>query len=377
MLRGGEGLTTSARILVICIVLLANEASYAASNMQWERVVGNDARTYNPSAITRGPEDSLFVAGTSANPEGGEPEFWLWKIDAAGTRVKETIIARAAGAQQIIASVDYVHDMTFAPGGGAMLVDFNPGEPYFVGFDENAQLTKVKRLELPGRRRVLLNQLIPFNNGSFIAIGAADGRALTVRIDGEGSVTGSAMAAEVDMFTGGAALPGGGFVALGYANLKRGQFLLSYYGPDALWKRTDVFSGRKASIAVGADGTQVVVYDASKNPQQDVRIAVVKNASLTNSVTVPVVARSFDEDFRIAPIDGGRFIVAGTAQDSIVVFLYGASRVQSLFDKPLAQQPHHWMLTRVLGNPAVALTIVYTGDKELTTKVGVIRFRTD
>jgi hypothetical protein len=367
------------RLYLALVALFLSVPSYAAEaalGVRWENAYGKQGRNYNPSAMSAGADGAIFVAGTSAAPGlgGAEPEFWLWKVDASGKLVTETIIARALEAERINPSADHVRDIAIiANGGGAMIIDFKVGDPYFVAFDDAARVTSTKRLQVPEKRIVLIHKLFAQERGGFIGIGTADEKAFALRISAEGDLINTMSFTGVDAFSD-ATNTGGSIVAIGHSMSKPQQFAVTSFGADLSGQKTVWVKGRRASIASGSDRGQVIVYDASGDDIQDVRIATVKNGLVEDEIALSVSAPSFLPKFEITRLPGERYLVGGTTQDGVAIFVFAEGSVQSRLDSGRNHRPRHWMLDRVLGAPATALTVVYTGGKELTTLVGLMRF---
>ena len=362
--------------LVAVFLSVAVSAAEAALGVRWENAYGKPGRNYNPSAMSAGADGAVFVAGTSAAPGlgGAEPEFWLWKVDASGKLVAETVIARALETERINPSADHVRDIAIiANGGGAMIIDFKIGDPYFVAFDDAARVTSTKRLQIPGKRIVIIHRLFAQERGGFIGVGTADEKAFALRISAEGDLINTMSFAGVDAVSD-AANAGGSIVATGYSISKAQQFAVISFGADLSDHKTVWLKGKRASIASGKGRGQAIVYDASDDDIQDVRIATVNNGLLEDEVALSVTAPSFLPKFEIARLPGERHLVGGTTQDGVAMFVISEGSVQSRLDSGRDHRPRHWMLERVMGAPATALTVIYTGGKELTTLVGLMRF---
>lgn len=363
---------------MVVIVLLCQSNASAALRVEWEFAYGKENRTYNPSAIAAGPERTLFVAGTSTAPglSGSDPEFWLWKVDGTGKVVAEAVIARGRPDDTIASALDLVRDIAVSRGGdGALLIEFRPGDPYFVTFDERLAITGIVRLEIPERRAIALHRLLRLEDGTYFAVGTADRKAILLRINSAGTVTVMKLVDGLDGFLDAVLTDRGELAGLGYAAANKGQLSLRFYGLDLSPLRSVPVPGRKGSVTAGPRKEPAVVYDASSDDEQLVVAGVVQGETIGGAVTLPVLAKSFTPEFRIAARGPERYLIGGTGEEGVSFFEYGRGSVLSELVLKLDRQPRHWMLKRITGMPTTALTIVYTADKELTTKVGLIRFR--
>ena len=365
-------------IFVLLTVLSVCNSAAAADDVLWERAYGAGGRNYNASAITGGPDGSLFVAGTSAAPGfGGEaPEFWLWKIDKDGELLANSPIARGEAQDRINPSADLVRAIAAHAGGGALIVEFQLGDPYFVRFDSAAKIASVKRLEIPERTYISIARLLPSVRGQYLALGGADGRAFALRLDADGALLSTFTSPTSDFFWDGAVQPNGGFVAVGSLEAKPFEITLSYFDGERPAPRVVTLPGSKPSLASGDEGNVVVVYDRSRDDVPDIRIAsIAPNGTVRSDTPVPGVDAVVRTPYQVAHVRGDRYLVAGRTQDGIVALRYERGRIASRLETKRDHVPRHWFLQRVTGEPPAALTIVHTGGMELTTRVGIIRFR--
>jgi len=362
------------RSLAILAVLILSGGSIAAQEVEWQHAYGADGRNHHPTAIAGAPDGSLFVAGTSTAPglSGTAPEFWLWKIDPTGKLVQQSAIAAGAEQDRINPSVAHIQDIVLTEGGGALVVEFVLGDPYYVAFDANARVLLTKRLEIPGRRRIYVHRFFAERRGTVLAVGAADGRAFLMRIDAAGKVVWSDRPAVADFLTDGAMLADGSFVTVGYTREKEDEFTLTYFLADGTIGKNVPHKGRRASIAAVAGGL-VLVYDRAAGDDRDIHIATVKDGVLSGDVAVPPILLA---PYRVAQIVGNRHLIGATTEDNTVaVMVYRDGEVISLHENDPKAEPQHWSLERLNSAPAAALTTVYAGGRPLTTKVGIIRFK--
>lgn len=362
------------RSLAFLGVFILFGGSVAAQEVEWQYAYGPEGRNHHPTAIAGAPDGSLFVAGTSTAPGLGgiAPEFWLWKIDSSGKLVQHSSIAAGAQQDRINPSVSHIQDIVLREGGGALVVEFLLGDPYYVVFDANAQVLLTKRLEIPGRRRIYVHRVFTDNRGAVLAMGAADGRAFLMRIDAEGKVIWSDRPAVADFFMDGAMLADGSFVAVGYRREKENQFTLTYFSADGTIGKNVSLKGRRASIAAGINSL-VVVYDRATGDERDIHIATVKDGVPSGDVAVPPILLA---PYRTAQVAGNRHLIGATTEDSTVaVVVYKDGEVTSLHETNPETEPQHWSLERLNSAPAAALTTVYGGGRPLTTQVGIIRFK--
>lgn len=362
------------RSLAILAVLILSGGSVAAQEVEWQYSYGVEGRNHHPTAIAGAADGSLFVAGTSTAPglSGTAPEFWLWKIDPKGKLVQQSAIAAGAEQDRINPSVAHIQDIVLTEGGGALVVEFVLGDPYYVAFDANARVLLTRRLEIPGRRRIYVHRVFAETRGTVLAMGAADGRAFLMRIDAAGKVVWSDRPAVADFFTDGAMMADGTFVAVGYTRANENEFTLTYFGADGTIRKNVPHRGRRASIAAAIDGL-VLIYDRAVGDERDTHIATVKDGVLKGDVAIPPILLA---PYRIAQIAGNRHLIGATTEDSTVaVMMFKDADVASLHENDPKAEPQHWSLERLNSAPAAALTTVYAGGRPLTTKVGIIRFK--
>jgi hypothetical protein len=363
------------RLRAVLTVVVTSYCGFAlAQEVQWAHAFGKDGRFYNPTAVAGAPDGSSYVAGTATAPGlgGSEPEFWVWKINADGDVVQQTPIAAGAAEDVINPSVSHIRDIVATASGGALIVEFVLGDPYYVAFDADTRVTRMQRMEIPERTFIHVNRLLAGEGGDVLAIGKADGNAFVFRIDGEGKVVWSARPAVGDVFMDGAALPGRGLVAVGYSSAKPGEFSLTYFDPDGNIRKSVSLKGRRVSIAA-ANGGEVLVYDRASGDARDIHVATVTDGVLSADAAL---SPSLIPPIQIAQTSGDRHLLGAKSEDrGVVVMLYADGKVAPLFQSDPDQAPKHWSLERLNGFPASALTSVYASGRPLTTKVGFIRFK--
>jgi hypothetical protein len=363
---------------VLLLMLLSGASVFAATDgVQWDFAFGNEGRNYNPTAIGGAPDGGLFVAGTSSAPglSGMQPEFWLWKIDRSGKLVVQTPIAAGAAGERINPSALHVRDIATHAGGGAIIIEFRLGEPYFMAFDANARITAFAPLTIVDGAPASIHRLLPLSNAQFLGLGEADGRAVAVRIANNGEILWRKFVDEgVSLFADGVVNDDGTFVAVGYTVGKLHEFSLTKFAADGTARDRVSLPGRKVSIAGAADAV-TLVYDRSGGILQDMRIATVVNGAVNAETKIETTDPSFMPPYQIAAIGANRYLIAGTTENGIIALRYQPGAALARMETKRKSKPRHWSLQRVSGHPAAALTVVYTGGEQLTTKVGVIRFQ--
>lgn len=362
--------------VVFCIFVATG--AVAAENVQWEQAYGADGRNYNPTAIAA-TADAFFVAGTSAAPGlgGARPEFWLWKISSdSGEFLSESIIAQGEARDRINPSADHIRGIVAGANGGALIVEFEPGDPYFATFDGAGAIKTLERMEIPELSVITVSRLFALDKGQYLAVGSGDGNAFAMKLGAEGNLLWSARSAEANAIVDAVVRPNGSFVAAGLNVEKPAELALLFFENGRATPRVVKFPARKVSIAEGNDGGIVLVGDRSTGDAQDIRIIRLSaNGSVTSEVPVPTDDPALMPPYRIARRAADRYLVAGTTQDGIISLYDDQGKITARMQTKRDHKPRHWFLQELTGSPAAALTIVYTGGAELTTRVGLIRFR--
>jgi len=376
-------------VVAACIVLMQVRAQ-SAEPFASRRVLGENAYFYRPSAIAVAPNGTVYAAGTAAFAVRADAQalgrplvsFWVWKISADGSLQRIELASPIAGRSvpesfraisRIVPSTD---------GGAALVVEFVPGQPYFIRLDSKGApvvSTSVPRLTQDAR----ILDMVPTTGGHFLLVGR-DGRdALVMEIDANGAKVWNRTfdRGSIEQLTSVIAAANSyviaGEISDGTIANPRKVWLMRISRSGAVMNET-TFGGRNPSLAARAGDDLAITYDSALRFDENVLIRGLggdlqprwETVLLRLSNTVPTTPR-------IAATSDG-FVVGGSKSGQLALWRVDSAGhiVWSYLEKPASAA---W-LTGVeslasRGDDVVAVSMMTseTADRQPNFKVALLR----
>lgn len=302
-------------------------------DLEWERYYGHDGLRYLATTLGAvGQDGSVWIGGTTihGSKPDAEGEFWLWKVNAKGEKIKEVLLTDPAGVRKPQLGYRHIRSIAGLDSGDLVaIVEFIPRRPTLIRVDAEGKMVFLRPLPTDSAEAAI-DKIITLKDRSLVLVGwGADG-GLILKVDSDGNVIWRQITHRdgQSAISDGIALESGRIVVAGHSGFYR-----LYLGPAEGWlarinERGETELGRKLGgrnvhVARGSDGGLVVAYDRHdlQRPAQGSWVEEVWIEGLTADLEPTWKSRLFADGMGLTGLTGPRIAAFGVAD-----FIVGAAR---------------------------------------------------
>jgi hypothetical protein len=386
------------RVLAIAVVTFCLQ--YAATGQTtdsrppivWTCLLGRDSNMCAEVAMTTLlSNDQLMVAARLTPPATPQEtsSLLLWVVNREGAKVREVEVALSMKGKPV--AEPFIRLLGIAPtqGGGAIVLGRSITEStWIIEVDREGRALHVRDLDLR-MPRFLMYKIVRLPHEKYLLLGSRGDDACVIKMDHLGNVEWNKTfdLGHIEAFETAIPLHDGGIVLVGDSTEKAG--ILSM-GPSKIWVvRCDddgnvvaqqVFSGRYGTGCRGVRGGFAIVYDRKEDASQEVWLQFLNESLALGSSAKLFAAAKNISLFRVVPMAGGGFLIAGSEIPWLWMSAVSAEGTDIWTFKGSPQEPLMKCfdaLSSEAGTYVCASSFSIDDRKRATTKVAVVRIRND